>query len=113
MSQAQTQKSRMIPIRLSDDRVNKIDGIVDTFGYKSRTDFIREAIEHYVKEVETVKVVKIRNIPKEQAKKEIRDYLRNREKAWMDEIADDLRLDFPFVVEMIEELERENFVKEV
>lgn len=109
----QARKARMIPIRLPDVQVNKVDEIVDTFGYKSRTDFIREAIEHYVKEVELVKVIKIRKISREEAKREIRDYLKSRDKAWLDEIADDLRLDFAFVVEMIEELEKEGFVNDV
>ncbi|MBE0516848.1 MAG: ribbon-helix-helix protein, CopG family [Methanophagales archaeon] len=113
MVQTQTSKARMIPIRLPEVQVNKIDEIVDTFGYKSRTDFIREAIEHYVKEVELVKVIKIRAISREEAKSEIREYLKSRDKAWLDEIADDLRLDFAFVVEIIEELEREGFVKDV
>jgi Arc/MetJ-type ribon-helix-helix transcriptional regulator len=113
MVQTQTGKARMIPIRLPEVRVNKIDEIVDTLGYKSRTDFIREAIEHYVKEVELVKVIKIREISREEAKSEIRDYLKSRDKAWLDEIADNLRLDFAFVVEIIEELEKEGFVKEV
>jgi len=113
MVQTQTGKARMIPIRLPEVQVNRIDEIVDTFGYKSRTDFIREAIEHYVKEVELVKIIKIRDIPREEAKREIRDYLKSRDKAWLDEIADDMGLDFAFVVDVVEELEKEGFAKEV
>jgi Arc/MetJ-type ribon-helix-helix transcriptional regulator len=113
MLRTASEKARVIPVRLPEVQVNKIDEIVNTFGYKSRTDFIKEAIEHYVKEVELVKVIKIRGISREEAKKEIREYLKSRDKAWLDVIADDLRLDFAFVLEIIEELEREGFVKEL
>jgi len=58
-------------------------------------------------------VIKLREISREEAKNEIRDYLKSRDKAWLDEIADDLRLDFAFVVDIIEELEKDGFVKEV
>jgi predicted ArsR family transcriptional regulator len=60
-----------------------------------------------------IKVIKIRDISREEAKSEIRNYLKSRDKAWLDEIADNLRLDFAFVVEIIEELEKEGFVKEI
>lgn len=108
-----SEKFNIIPIKLSENQVKKIDRIVDIFGYNSITDFIREAINHYVKEVEVLKVIKIREIPREQAKKEIREYLKDQGRAWMDEIADNLKLDFPLVVELIEELEKEGFVAEV
>ncbi len=58
-------------------------------------------------------MIKIREISREEAKSEIRDYLKSKDKAWLDEIVDDLRLDFAFVVGIIEELEKEGLVKEV
>ena len=58
-----------------------------------------------------VKIIKIRDIPREEAKSEIRDYLKSRDKAWLDEIAEDLRLDFTLAVGIIEEWKKEGFVK--
>ena len=113
MPQTLTKKAKVISIRLPDVQVDKIDKMVDTLGYKSRTDFSREAIEHYVKEVEMMKIIKIRDIPREEAKSKIRDYLKSIDKAWLDEIADDLGLDFAFVVNVVEELEKEGLVKDI
>lgn len=41
----------------------------------------------------SVKVIKIREIPGEEAKSEIGEYLKSRDKAWLNEISDGLRLD--------------------
>ncbi|MEW6068985.1 MAG: ribbon-helix-helix domain-containing protein [Candidatus Thermoplasmatota archaeon] len=107
------EEKKMIPVRLPEDIVERLDRIVHRFGYSSRSDLIREALEHYTKEVEAGKIIRLRNISKMQAKKEIREYLKRREKAWLDEIADDLKIDFSLVVELIEELEKEKLVAEV
>lgn len=106
------EEMKMIPVKLSRGFVDRIDKIVDRSGYRSRSEFIRDALLHYTKEVEAEKVIRIRNISRKQAKREIREYLKTKEKAWMDEIADDLRLDFRLVAELIDELEKGRLVGE-
>lgn len=105
-------KDRMIPIRLSEKFIKRIDRIVGRFGYRSRSDFIRDALRHYTKEVAAEKVVRVRNLSKGEAKRGVREYLKRKDKAWMDEIADELKLNFPLVVKIVEELEEEGLVGE-
>lgn len=105
-------KEKLVPVRLSEKTVEKLDQIVGKFGYRSRSDLIREALQHYTREVEAGEVIKLRAPPRKQAKREIRSYLKSRKSAWLDEIADELRLDFSLVVELVDELEREGLVGE-
>lgn len=106
------EEKKMIPVRLPGELVEKLDNIATRFGYSSRSDLIREALQHYIKEVEIERIIRLREVSKTQAKKEIRAYLRKREKAWADEIADELKIDYSLVVEAIEELEKEHLVAE-
>lgn len=105
-------REKLVPVRLSEKTVRRLDRIAGKFGYRSRSDLIREALRHYTREVEAGEVIKLRAPPRGQAKREIRNYLKSKRSAWLDEIADDLRLDFQLVVELVEELEREGLVGE-
>ena len=105
-------ETKMVPVRLSEDMVERLDRVASRFGYSSRSDLIREALEYYTKEVEAENIIRLRDISKTQAKEEIRKYLKEHQKAWMDKIADDLKIDFPLVIEIIEELEKEKLVAE-
>jgi predicted ArsR family transcriptional regulator len=58
-----------------------------------------------------MKVVKIRDISRRQARTEILEYLEKRERAWASEIADALRLDLSLVNRTLEELWREKKVE--
>ncbi len=77
----------------------------------SKAEAIREAIRHYAEELRGLEVVEVRDIPKEQAKKEILDYIKGKERVWSDEIADALRLDLSLVNEILMELWSEGYVE--
>ena len=51
-----------------------------------------------------LEIIELRDIPKEQAKKETLDYIKGRDRVRSDEIADALRLDLSFVNEILMEL---------
>ncbi len=57
----------------------------------SKAEAIREAIRYYAEELRGLEVVELRDIPREQAKKEIAEYIKGKERVWADEIADALR----------------------
>ena len=55
-------------------------------------------------EVKGTEVVKIREISRKQARREILEYLDKKERAWSSEIADTLRLDLTEVNRILEQL---------
>ncbi len=57
------------------------------------------------------KMIHVRSVGKEEAKKEIIEYLKRNRKAYPSDIADALRLDFDLVLEIIKELAEEGRVK--
>ena len=96
-------KRTVYPISLGEEEKNALDVISEKTGV-SRADAIREAIRAYAEDVKGMEVVKLRVIPKEQAKKEILEFLRKNDRAWTNDIADALRLDIVFVNTVLEEL---------
>jgi len=76
----------------------QMDTICKKFGI-SKAEAIKNAIDFYYNYVKGLKVIELRDISKKQAEKEIRDYVKEKGKAWTDEIADDLRIDIVLVNE--------------
>ena len=77
----------------------------------SKAEAIREAIRHYAEELRGLEVVELRDIPKEQAKKEIIEFIKDKDRIWADEIADALRLDLSLVNDILMELWSEGYVE--
>jgi hypothetical protein len=82
----------------------EIQNLIDAGIYLSFSDFIREAIRDKLK---AVKVINLRDIDYDTAKKEILGYYRSYSEAYDYEVADDLELDYEFVCQVLEELESE------
>ncbi len=55
--------------------------------------------------------MKIREVSRSQARKEILEFLEKNERAWSSEIADSLRIDLTLVSSILEELRREKRVE--
>ncbi|RLI81932.1 MAG: winged helix-turn-helix domain-containing protein [Archaeoglobales archaeon] len=77
----------------------------------SKAKAIREAIRWFAEELKGLEVVEIRSVSKEQAKREILEYIKGKERVTTDEIANDLRLDFSLVNEILMELWSECYVE--
>jgi len=77
----------------------------------SKAEAIREAIRYYAEELKGLEVVELRDISKEQAKKEILQFIEGKERVWADEIADALRLDLSLVNDILMELWGEGYVE--
>ena len=77
----------------------------------SKAEAIREAIRHFAEELRGLEVVELREIPREQAKKEIIEYIKGKDRVWADEIADALRLDLSLVNDILMELWSEGYVE--
>ncbi len=98
------QKRITVPISMSPDVVKRIDVARAKLGYRSRNEVVRKSIEHFLEEVGEMKIIELRSVPKTEAKREVWDYLRKKGTAYPSDIADDLRLEYKLVVEIIREL---------
>lgn len=107
----QRAKELIIPIRFGKDEIEKIDKLVGKSGMRSRSEFIREAVRHYLDSVSEMKVITIRKISKEEAKKEILAFIKHRKEADTFDIANELRLDIDITVKALKELWEEGRVK--
>lgn len=70
----------------------------------NQSEALREAVKYYADQIDGVEIVKLRDITFEQAKKEISNYLRQKERATNAQIADDLRLDIVLVNKVLNAL---------
>lgn len=106
------QQKYVYPITLSEQDLAALNRLMEKLGC-SKADAIRDAIHHYIEYVQGLEVVKIRqNISKDQAKREILEYLKGKNRVYADEVASALRLDFNFVNELLMGLWQEGRVEE-
>lgn len=109
----QEKTRRVYPISLGTQELKALDLLQKKLEC-SRADAIRESIREYADQVKGMEVVKLRSLSRKLAKKEIMGYLRKHDRAWSDEIADELRLDIRFVSSILNELwEQGNSVEPV
>lgn len=105
-------KRATIPVSLPVEVVKKLDEARAKLGYRSRNEVIRESIDRFIEEVRGMKIIKLREMPRQEAKREIWDYLQKKEVVYTSDIADDLRLDYGLVVDIIRELWEEKKIEE-
>ena len=107
----QALRERMIPVRFDDEQVQAIDSVMGKIGARSRSEFVREAVRHYLDTVKEMKIIRVRSLSKEQAKREIVYYLRGKKEAETFDIANDLRLELELTVQALKELWEEGSIK--
>jgi hypothetical protein len=104
VSTIEEKKPKTVGTKLTPHENEEIQNLIDAGIYLSFSDFIREAIRDKLK---AIKVIKIREVDYDTAKKEILGYYKNYSEAYDYEVADDLELDYKFVCQILEELEKE------
>ena len=77
----------------------------------SKAEAIREAIRHLAEELRGIEVVELRDVSGDQAKKEIIEFIKGRDRVWADEISDALRIDLSLVNDILMELWSEGYVE--
>lgn len=112
VAEAKVVKRATIPVSLPISVVKKIERLRARLGYRSRNDVIREAIKRFIKDIEETKVIYVRDITLEQAKREIVKHLKDRGSAYVSEIAEDLGIEIGLAFKAVEELEKEGVVGE-
>lgn len=97
--------AKQIATLLADDEYGKIRKLVAAGYYKSMAEFAREAIRSALKNMGMVKLISFRDVSREQALKEIREYLATHSGTiWPDELAEELGMDYRLVLDVVNEL---------
>ena len=103
-------KRYVYPVQLDEDELEALDTIVERL-HSSKSEAIREAIRNYADQLRGTEIMKIRDVSRSQARKEILEYLQKNDRAWSSEIADSLRMDLSLVNGVLEELWSEKRVE--
>jgi Arc/MetJ-type ribon-helix-helix transcriptional regulator len=101
-------ESELVSARLSPKELEEIEKLVEEGFYMNTADFVRMSVRE---KLESIKIIDVRSVEKEKAKKEVIEYLKNNKKAYPSDIADALQLDFDLVLEIIKNLINEGRAK--
>ncbi len=100
--------AKSVGAKLTFSEYLEIQKLVDAGVYLNASDFIRDAVR---KKLESLKVVKVRDVSYKDAKKEVLGYLQSYREAYPHQVAEDLELDYDLVWKITEELKKEGRLK--
>ena len=100
--------SQMLGVRLTEREEQEMKNLVDAGLYISVSEFIRDSVR---KNIASLKVVKIRDVSREKAKKEIIEFMKSHNEAYSSDLAEDLELDVEIVISIMKELNKEGLVE--
>jgi len=96
--------AKAVGTKVTPREIEEINMQVNAGIYLSVSDFIREAVRDKLR---AIKVIKVRDIDYNTAKKEVLGYYQSYQEAYDYEVSEDLEIDYELVCEITEELERE------
>ena len=107
---AEYAKGYVYPLKLTEESQKDLIKIMEKMGY-TKAEAIREAIKHYAEYLEGLEVVNLRDVSEEEARKEIKEYLKGKDRIGADEVSDSLRLDLSLVNKILLALWQEGEVE--
>jgi len=93
---AEYAKGYVYPVKLAEESQRHLSTITEKLGCM-KAEAIRDALKYYAEYLEGLEVVNLRNLSEEEAKEEIRAYLRGKDRVQAAEVGDALRLDLSLV----------------
>ncbi len=100
----ETKQSKTVGTKLTPREYEEVTTLIESGLFLSVSDFIRESVRDKLK---ATKVIKLRDITYEEAKKEVLGYYRNYDESYDYEVSENLELDYKLVCQIIAELEQE------
>jgi len=98
---------------VSDEEYSRIEKLVRAGAARSVAQLVRQAVREYAEKLGSVKLLSLREVPLEQARREVEEYLKSHPGAvWPDEMAEELGIDYRIVLKVVQELLREEKVEE-
>lgn len=105
-------RTHLPPLRIDRSVLEELDTLVETHGYRSRTELVREAIEEKITQLKGTQIIELRDITNQQAKKEILEHIKGKPSVYPSDVADALRLPMKQVFNVVNELFAEDQVVE-
>lgn len=102
-SSTRIRKSSVVSAKFTKEDIENLKKIMAKLEV-NQSEALREAVKKYADQIDGVEILKLRDLKFEQAKKEISNYLKQKEKATNAQIADDLRLDIVLVNKVLNAL---------
>jgi len=102
-SSTRIRKSSVVSAKFTKEDIENLKKIMAKVEV-NQSEALREAVKQYADQIDGVEILKLRDLKFEQAKKEISNYLKQKEKATNAQIADDLRLDIVLVNKVLNAL---------
>lgn len=102
-SSTRIRKSSVVSAKFAKEDIENLKKIMAKLEV-NQSEALREAVKQYADQIDGVEILKLRDLKFEQAKKEISNYLKQKEKATNAQIADDLRLDIVLVNKVLNAL---------
>lgn len=102
-SSTRIRKSSVLSAKFTKEDIENLKKIMAKLEV-NQSEALREAVKQYADQIDGVEILKLRDLKFEQAKKEISNYLKQKEKATNAQIADDLRLDIVLVNKVLNAL---------
>jgi len=102
--------AKTVGTKLAPEELDKMDALVKAGSYLNVSDFIREAVRD---KLESIEVIRLRNVDYRTAKKEVLGYYEKYREAYIDEVANNLELDLELVHRITQELKKEKRLGEV
>ena len=103
-------ENKNIGTKIAAQEYKKIMNLVENGFFINSSDFLREAIRDKLKEYE---IIEIRELPYDEARKEILNFCEKEQTFDISIIADELKLDIFYVNNIVEELIEEGIIEEV
>ena len=98
---------------VQDKEYRRVERLVKSGAAGSIAQLVREAVAEYVDRLDAGRLLNLKEIPLEQARREVEDYLRGHPGVvWPDEMAEALGIDYRIVLSVVQDLLKEGKVEE-
>lgn len=105
---------RRLSAVVTDEEHTRILRLVRAGAARSVAELVRLAVKDYAAKTGAIKLLNLRDLPPQEARKAIERYLRSHPGVvWPDEMAEELGLDYRVVLETVRDLQRYGKVEEV
>jgi len=98
---------------VSDEDYRRVEKLVKAGAAVSIAQLVRDAVDEYIGKLDAGKLLNLRTVPLEQARKEVEKYLKDHPGlVWPDEMAEELGLDYRIVLSVVQDLLQEGRAEE-